>query len=92
MNTTSADSALLGGPIKYSWCKGTCGTGDFASHTHTLAAADTPQVAVITGEALTSTTQNTYTIYFWLDGAAVGDSQLGKSYSGYISASAQQTE
>ena len=90
LNTTSVDTELLNGPIKYSWCKGTCGTNDFANHTQTLAASG--QIAIITNEALTSTTQNTYNIYFWLDGAAVGDSQLGKSYSGYISASAQQTE
>ena len=94
LNTVTASTAseLLGGPIKYSWCKGTCSGTAFADHTKTLASADTPQVAVITNEALTTTTQNTYNIYFWLDGAAVGDSQLGKTYTGYISASATQTE
>lgn len=93
--TGNTDTELLGGPIKYSWCKGTkgtCATNEFASHTKTLASADTPQVAVVTGEAITSTTQTNYTIYFWLDGAAVGDNQLGKTYKGYISASAEQTE
>ena len=91
--TGNTDTELLDGPIKYSWCKGTsCSGTDFADHTKTLASADTPQVAVITNEALTTTTQNTYNIYFWLDGAKVGDSQLGKKYTGYISASATQTE
>lgn len=94
LNTDTANTAteLLGGPIKYSWCKGTCSGTAFADHTKTLASTDTPQVAVITNEALTTTTQNTYNIYFWLDGAEVGDSQLGKKYTGYISASAEQTE
>lgn len=90
--TGNTDTELLDGPIKYSWCRGTCSGTTFADNTKTLASTDTPQVAVITNEALTTTTQNTYNIYFWLDGAEVGDSQLGKKYTGYISASAEQTE
>lgn len=94
LNTVSGSTSsdLLGGPIKYSWCKGTsCQGTDFATHTKTLGSSDVPQVAVLT-EELTSTTQNTYKIFFWLDGAEVGDNQLDKTYTGYISASAVQTE
>ncbi len=33
----------------------------------------------------------TYTIYVWVDGAIVDNTYIGKSYSGYIHASAEQT-
>ena len=33
----------------------------------------------------------TYTIYVWVDGAVVDNTYVGKSYSGYIHASAEQT-
>ena len=33
----------------------------------------------------------TYTIYVWVDGSVVDNTYVGKSYSGYIHASAEQT-
>lgn len=32
----------------------------------------------------------TYNVYFWLDGPTIGDGDVGKTFSGYISASARQ--
>ena len=35
--------------------------------------------------------QVTYTIYVWVDGAVIDNTYVGKTYSGYIHASAEQT-
>ena len=91
LNST-VDSQLLDGPIKYSYCVDTCDGTEFTTNTKTLATADTPKVAIVSNEVLDSTTQKVFDIYFWLDGAKIGDSQLGKTFTGYISAEAQQTE
>lgn len=39
-----------------------------------------------------SKTATTYTVYVWLDGALTDNTFVGKAYSGYIHASAVQTE
>lgn len=92
LNISSIDTNLKNNSIKYSYCKGTCQNTDFADHTNSIGSSSGNKIAIVTNDPITSTTQTTYNIYFWLDGSLIGDSQLGKSFSGFISAEAQQTE
>ncbi len=90
LNTTSSSNALITDhAIKYIYCIGTCEGTDFADHTSTL--TSTSQVAVITNDTLTAAQKN-YNVYLWLDGSVIGDTHLGLSYAGNISAVATQTE
>lgn len=50
------------------------------------------QTVVVDDDVINSTTQKTYTIYFWIDASVYNNNYLNKKYSGYISASATQTE
>ncbi|MDO4394835.1 MAG: hypothetical protein Q4C23_02520 [Mycoplasmatota bacterium] len=45
-----------------------------------------------TTQKISSTTATTIKVYFWLEASDVTTTMLGASYSGYISASATQTE
>lgn len=90
LNTSSSINEILtGGFLKYSWCIGTCGTNDFASHTGTV--GTTAQTVIIPNTVL-STSQQQYNIYLWIDETKDTNSITGKSYAGHISAVATQTE
>lgn len=90
LNTTSASNAIItGGYLKYSWCIGTCSGTAFSDHTATV--SSTGQIALISGETLTTTKKN-FNIYFWLDGNKNESTIEGLSYAGNISAIATQTE
>ncbi len=92
LNISSIDTNLKNDSIKYSYCKGTCSGTTFADNTKSLGSSSGNKIAIVTNDPVTSTTQTTYNIYFWLDGSKIGDAQLGKSFSGFISAEASQTE
>lgn len=92
LNISSIDTNLKNNSIKYSYCIGTCQNTDFADHTQSIGSSTGNKIAIISNQPVTSTTQTTYNIYFWLDGDLIGDNQLGKSFSGFISAEAIQTE
>ena len=90
LNTASVDSDLLNGSIKYSYCIDSCGPADFDNNTQILTTSSS-QVPIISDYKLTNTPIN-FTVYFWLDGSKIGSDQVGKTYSGFISAVATQTE
>ena len=72
---------LSGGAVKYAVYNG---ASEVASGNVT---ADTMDLATV---ELTKSLV-TYTIYIWLDGAVTDNSYVGKTYSGYIHATAEQT-
>ncbi len=93
LNVSEIDTNLKNDSINFTYCKGTtCSGTDFATHTQTIGSSSGNKIAIVTDDPVTSTTQTTYNIYFWLDGSKIGDNQLGKSFTGYISAEAHQTE
>ena len=91
LNTSSSINAILTGQfLKYSWCKGTCGTNDFASHTGTVSSASNQ--TLIIDDTVLEATQQQYNIYLWIDESKDTNSIAGLSYAGHISAIATQTE
>lgn len=82
--TTNPSSTidLTGNAVKYAVYKGSTSvsSGVVTGGTQTIASFALTKVAT------------TYTIYVWVDGNLIDNTYVGKSYSGYISASAVQVE
>ena len=91
-NTTTENNVIVtDGVLKYSYCIGsTCTDEIFTANTGTVPTGT--KVPLITNTVL-NTTATDYTLYFWLDGATINSTtHLGKTFTGYISAEANQTE
>ena len=86
LTTTSSDILTTSGAIKYKACQGEC--ADLTSNVGTVTASGT--VEIFSG-ALQSSATSSY-VYFWIDAATFSNDHVGKTYSGYISAEAQQTQ
>ena len=86
LTTTSSDILTTSGAIKYKACQGEC--ADLTSNVGTVTASGT--VEIFSGALQSSATS--YYIYFWIDAATFSNDHVGKTYSGYISAEAQQTQ
>ena len=86
LTTTSSDILTTSGAIKYKACQGEC--ADLTSNVGTVTASGT--VEIFSGALQSSATS--YYVYFWIDAATFSNNHVGKSYSGYISAEAQQTQ
>ena len=86
LTTTSSDILTTSGAIKYKACQGEC--ADLTSNVGTVTAAGT--VEIFSGVLQSSATS--YYVYFWIDAATFSNDHVGKTYSGYISAEAQQTQ
>ena len=93
LNTNSSTTAALlsSGALKYAACIGTCAATNLTQETYYGTVSSTGETTIISSTPLTASA-TTYNIYFWLDGATVGDTIVGNTYSGYISASATQTD
>lgn len=91
IKTADAGGLVSSGVIKYATKIGT-GTPT-APQTVT---ADNQELVLsgtnTTTETINSTTNKTITVYFWLDAAAITESMMGQTYSGYIKATATQLE
>ena len=82
--TTTLD--LAAGAVKYAVYQGASEVS-----TGTISSTGDLELATVTlTRAATATTE--YTVYVWIDGALSDNSYTGKTYSGYIHASATQTE
>lgn len=81
-DTTTID--LSKGAVKYAVYNGSTpvanGTGTITGGTQSLATVELTKTAT------------TYTVYVWIDGTIADNSYVGLAYSGYIHASAVQTE
>ena len=86
LTTTSSDILTTSGAIKYKACQGEC--ADLTSNVGTVTASGT--VEIFSGVLQSSVTS--YYVYFWIDAATFSNDHVGKTYSGYISAEAQQTQ
>lgn len=100
----TADEILSSGALHYAVCAVSCTKTDLSQETNTgtvtakntaTAGDTTGKLLIYSGALKDSSTTNanaTYNVYFWLDSAAVTSAMQGKSYSGFISAEATQTE
>lgn len=99
---TTAQSILDSGALNYAVCSGSATTANCTALTEgstgvlkagTITEYDETEL-YNTGTSGIPTTQTYYWIYFWLDAANVNTDMVGDniSYSGYIHASAEQTE
>ena len=86
LTTTSSDILTTSGAIKYKACQGEC--ANLTSNVGTVTASGT--VEIFSGALQSSATS--YYVYFWIDAATFSNNHVGKTYSGYISAEAQQTQ
>ena len=86
LTTTSSDILTTSGAIKYKACQGEC--ADLTSNVGTVTASGT--VEIFSGALQSSATS--YYVYFWIDAATFSNNHVGKTYSGYIIAEAQQTQ
>lgn len=86
LTTTSSDILTTSGAIKYKACQGEC--ADLTSNVGTVTASGT--VEIFSGALQSSATS--YYVYFWIDAETFSNDHVGKTYSGYISAEAQQTQ
>ena len=86
LTTTSSDMLTTSGAIKYKACQGEC--ADLTSNVGTVTASGT--VEIFSGTLQSSATS--YYVYFWIDAETFSNDHVGKTYSGYISAEAQQTQ
>ena len=86
LTTTSSDILTTSGAIKYKACQGEC--ADLTSNVGTVTASGT--VEIFSGVLQSSATS--YYVYFGIDAATFSNDHVGKTYSGYISAEAQQTQ
>ena len=86
LTTTSSDILTTSGAIKYKACQGEC--ADLTSNVGTVTASGT--VEIFSGALQSSATS--YYVYFWIDAATFSNNHVRKTYSGYISAEAQQTQ
>ncbi len=89
-NSTSPD-LLSSGALRYAACVGTCTETDLSQELYYGTVSSSSAVNIIPSTPLTTSATN-YNIYFWLDSASVTGSVVGSTYSGYISASATQTD
>ena len=92
-NTTGA--LLSSGALHYAVCIGDCtdttNLSVSSNVTTTGSVTSTGKLAMLTNTPLTAS-ETTYNVYFWLDSAAVGETVIGSSYNGFISAEATQTD
>lgn len=100
LNTgTDTASQTVRSAIRYSvaTCTGAATCTDFGTPTAPQSVSSNTQVLTLPGGGTTaSITSNTvftrFKVYVWLDAESVGESMVGKSYTGHISATATQTE
>lgn len=98
LTSTSSDILTTGSVIRYAVCSATSSTatnctGSLTSgSTGVLNANAVNKTGEITLYSTTDipTTQTYYWIYFWIDAATFTNDHLGKTYSGYVHASATQ--
>lgn len=92
LNTGSGTSAALlsSGALNYAACIGDC-TKKLAEETYHGTVSATGEMDLIASTPLTASA-TVYNVYFWLDPAKVTDTVVGTTFSGYISASAIQTD
>lgn len=89
LNTTTIEAPLDStGVVNYAICKGACPDDFSGAKKGTISAIGTIELFK---EAL-SDEYVSYYVYFWLDASKMNNNHIGKSYSGYISATAIQTE
>lgn len=92
LNTTKDEGTFVtSGAIKYSVAIGN------GTPTAPQTVSATAQELVLSGTnvttlGITSTTAQSITVYVWLDQSKITNAMIGKSYSGYIQASATQLE
>ena len=94
LNTNSATAALISsGALKYAACVGTCSEDNLTEEDTYGTVTSTSPIEIIESTPLTAS-PTTYNIYLWLDSALVTNQliEANASYSGYISASALQTD
>lgn len=93
LNTEASTAATLlsSGALKYAACIGTCTQTNLTQETYYGTVSSTGPTNIIASTPLTASA-TTYNIYFWLDSATISDTVVGNAYSGYISASATQTD
>ena len=86
--TSTGDTALdlSSGVLKYSVQVGT----NTASAPQAVPATSSTTALDLTTIDLTSTTQTNVTVYFWLDSSILDNDDIGKTYQGYVHASAEQ--
>ena len=90
-STTSSD-ILTSRALHYAVCVTSCtNTSDLSQETNSDVVTATGKLPILSNTPLTSS-PTTYIVYFWLDSSAVDENVVGKSYSGYISAEAVQTD
>ena len=89
-STTENNVIVTAGLLKYSYCIGTnCTDEVFTANTKTVPTG--AKVPLITNTTL-NTSSTDYTLYFWLDGEKINSTHAGKTFSGFISAEARQSE
>lgn len=90
LNRTSTANAIVNnGFLKYSYCVGTCDSGEFDSNIATVGTG--AQVALVTNTPLQASLTN-YNIYLWIDDSVDTSSIVGLKFAGNITATASQTE
>ena len=91
-NNTTSSALLESEALHYTVCVGTCtNTSDLTQESNTGTISTASKLAILEDTPL-QTTATTYNIYFWLDNEAVDEDVVGTSYSGYISAEAEQVD
>lgn len=85
-DTTNTSLDLTTGALKYAVSIAGVAPTEIKSVT------TTDDLTLVDSYTLTSTTQVEFTVYFWLDSSTITSTDMGKTYSGYIDASAIQVE
>lgn len=100
LNTLSNNTITSSGVLNYAICRGQCSENFSNAATGTVTTGATlaedgsveePAVISMLTEPLEEEPVSYY-VYFWLDSAKITSDHIGKEYSGYISASAVQSE
>ena len=94
LNTDSenTDSTLMASTaINYAVCVGTCASFDSITTKGTLTSSTPAKFAILEDTPLTND-YTEYNIYFWIDSSKINNDLLNTSYTGYISAEAEQVD
>lgn len=90
-NNTTNTTLLSKNALKYAACIGTCQAANLSEEIYKGTVSAKGELNIIPTTPLTAS-PTTYNIYFWLDSASVDTTIVNAEYSGYISASALQTD
>lgn len=100
LNTLSNNAITSSGVLNYAICRGECqenfsnarkGTVTTGATLNAQGEVESAAVIDMLTEPLEANAVSYY-VYFWLDSAKITTEHIGKQYSGYISASAVQSE